>query len=151
MACLGERVDMSHFYDFHHPTGSYAAGCPLTTFSQLPPASLHEHISPAPMLITRRHPYGMWTGRHFPAARSPYIGVAVPAVIPADPHMIAAWPGDARLHDGMWRTGPYYYFICIGRAHQQAEPQQRTYNDLAHFGVSSTRFICTDIAKENIH
>src|ERR1700728_2889162 len=97
-------------------------------FGQSPPAPLHEHVSPVPVHVARSHPYRMRTRRSFPSARSPYIGITVPAVIAADPYMITAWPHAPMLHDGMWRTGPYYHFLSIGRTHQQAEAEQRTYD-----------------------
>jgi hypothetical protein len=31
-ACLGERVDMSHFYDFHHRNGQLCRWLPVDDF-----------------------------------------------------------------------------------------------------------------------
>jgi hypothetical protein len=115
VACLAEWVDMDHCYHFHHQDGQPELPV-LTRLSSLPPAPLDEYVSTVPMLVTRRHPYCMRAGREFPSARSPYIRIAVPAVITADPDVIPAWPHGAVLHDGMWRAGSYDYFISIGRA-----------------------------------
>ncbi len=123
-----------------HRTARYELSC-------LPPAAFYENIASVTVNITRGYPdrAGMRAG--FPATRCPHVGIAVPAVISANPYMVPAWPLGAMLHYRSWRAGPYDYLFSIGGANQDAQPQQRAYDDSTH-RCFLRFFTCTATAKE---
>jgi hypothetical protein len=58
----------------------------------------------------------MRTGRRFPSARLPGIGIAIPAVVSAYPDMLTAGAYTAMLNNQPRRRDLYHHLCCLNDA-----------------------------------
>ena len=74
--------------------------------------------------IPGRNPHGMRAGRRFPTSGSPSVGMAVPAVIPANPHVITARCDAAMLDNGPRRSDSHDNFRSLSGAYDRGAGEQ---------------------------
>jgi hypothetical protein len=70
--------------------------------------AVYQNVSAIAVNIVVRYPVLMRLRRHLPTSGIPLVGVAVPTMIPANPHVIAAGRRSAILDDGNWWTKTNY-------------------------------------------
>jgi hypothetical protein len=70
----------------------------------LAPVAVHQNVSAVAMNIVVRYPVLVRLRRHLPASGVPLIRVAVPTMIPVNPHVIPAGRRPAMLDNSDWRT-----------------------------------------------
>jgi len=87
--------------------------------SLLAPVAVYQNVSAIAMNIVVRYPALVRLGRHLPASGAPYISVAVPTMIPVNPHVIAAGRRPAMLDDGNWWTKTNYNISSRGAESQR--------------------------------
>jgi hypothetical protein len=80
--------------------------------------AVYQNVSAIAVNIVVRNPALVWLRRHLPASGVPLISVAVPTMIPVNPHVIAAGGRPAMLDDGDWWTKTNYN-ICRRGAESQ--------------------------------
>ena len=90
-----------------------------------------------------RHPFVMPSRRFFPSSTLPLIGVTVPTVISADPHVVAARRRRTLLHQNARRREANHYIGC-GCAHcQQSRKHQSQQSFLDHrLHTDTSRAFC---------
>jgi hypothetical protein len=100
--------------------------------AELSPAAFDEHVSVAPVLPTRRDPYGMLARRHFPATRRPCIGLSVPAVIAANPNVSGARRDGSVLHNRRRRCNPNHHIRRLNQADAGRDSESDAKNKFPH-------------------
>jgi hypothetical protein len=100
--------------------------------TDLTPPAFDKNIPIAGVIVSGSNPdcMGMW--RSLPLARLPTVGIPVPAVIPADPHMLAARTCRTLFMDADWRTKLYHDGRINGR-YPKSKAKQRRKNKFSHF------------------
>ena len=88
------------------------SACPAsgTTLVDQPlaPAAVYQHVSAVATNVVVRYPALVRLRRHLPASGGPHISIAVPTMIPVNPHVIAAGRSPAMLDYGDWWTKTNY-------------------------------------------
>ena len=102
----------------------------LTT--NLSPVTFRINIPVMPMRVSGSYPYRMGAWRFFPSASLPTVGVAIPAVVAADPDMIPARSRGTMLPDADRRPKPYYDLSTSG-CYPKGKAKQRAKNHFSHF------------------
>src|ERR1035441_4816456 len=94
--------------------------------ANLLPVAVHQDITAIAADVVMRHPFAM-PGRWFiPLSPLPLIGVTVPSMIPADPHVVAARRRRTLLHENAWRRDANHYIRCrCANRHQSREDQSQ--------------------------
>jgi hypothetical protein len=92
----------------------YGHSKPSALAKELPPVAFDEDVSVASVLISRGYPYGMLMRRFLPTSGLPGIGIAVIAMISADPNVPPAWPDAAVLVDADRRSQLDHYLRVSG-------------------------------------
>jgi hypothetical protein len=85
---------------------------------ELPPMTFRIHIPVMAARVSGSNPYRMGAWRRFPAARLPTVGIAIPAVVSADPDVSAAWPSGTMLSDANRGTKLNYDLRMSGYNHK---------------------------------
>jgi hypothetical protein len=81
--------------------------------------AVYQNVSAIAMNIVVRYPALVRLRRHLPASGGPYISVAVPTLIPVNPHVIAAGRRPAMLDDSYWWTKTNYNVSSRGAESQR--------------------------------
>jgi hypothetical protein len=68
-----------------------------TSDGKLSPITFGIHIPIMSVRVSGSNPSRTGAWRRFPAARLPSVGIAIPAVISANPDVIPAWPSSTML------------------------------------------------------
>jgi len=82
--------------------------------------------------ISGRNPYRMSVWWFFPPARFPTVGIAIPAVISANPDMIPA-RADGTMLTNTDRGTKLYYDLRMSRYYPKSKTKQRGKNQFSHF------------------
>src|SRR5579864_119227 len=85
-----------------------------------------------PVRISGRNPDRMSVWWSFPPARFPTVGIAIPAVISANPDMIPA-RADATMLTNTDRGTKPYYDLRMSRYYPKSKTEQRGKNKFSHF------------------
>ena len=88
----------------------------LQQLQELSPVAFRIHIPVTTVRVSGSDPSRTGPWRLFPPSRLPAVGIAIPAVVSADPHVIPAWPRGTMLADANrgtkfnydFRMGGYY-------------------------------------------
>src|SRR5580704_7275266 len=83
---------------------------PGKRYAALAPAAFDEDVAVVAMGPARGYPDGVGTRWDFPTARLPGVGMAVPAVVTADPDVIVTGTYYSVLHDRSGRRYLHHYF-----------------------------------------
>jgi hypothetical protein len=86
---------------------------------KLPPSSFDEDVTVMPVLPAGSHPDSMRTRWNLPAARFPNKGIAVPAMIAADPDMPGTRPRRPVFHAHSWWPQLHHDIGSMQRTHAQ--------------------------------
>src|ERR1035438_9602598 len=98
----------------------------------LTPPAFDKNIPFAGVIVSGSNPDCMGTWRFLPLTRLPIVGIPVPAVIPADPHMLAARTCRTLFMDADWRTKLYHDGRVNGH-YPKSKAKQRRKNKFSHF------------------
>jgi hypothetical protein len=81
--------------------------------------SFYQYVSAVAMNIVVRYPALVRLRRHLPTSAGPYISIAIPTVIPVNPHVIAAGRSPAMLDNSDWWTKTNYNVSSRGAESQR--------------------------------
>jgi hypothetical protein len=99
--------------------------------SALSPVTFHQHPAAMAMHPMMTHPYRVLMRRTLPTARRPHVALAIPAVIPPDPHESPLRRRAGTLNDrGRWPDTNVY--LRKGSGRKKGKRKQKCHCNLFH-------------------
>jgi hypothetical protein len=123
---------------------------------ELPPVAFRINIPAMTVRVSGSDPSRTGTWRRFPSARLPSVGIAIPAVISANPDMITAWAKGAVFPNADRWPKPYND-LRMSRYYPKCQAKQRGENQFSHFRLLRLyvqvhgRSWCFDIRTRKVH
>jgi hypothetical protein len=107
------------------------AGGQKSRTTDLPPAAFRVNIPVVPMPVSGSYPYRVRAWRRFPMACLPTIGVAIPAVVTANPDVLPAWAYCPAFPDA--DRGPKsYYDLSLSWYYSKSKSKQCSKDEFSH-------------------